>query len=193
MAETTTSLVTAIGRRVRDPNSTAHSSTNVIGLLNHVQRIINAATSAVKSTVTLAMSTAQPNGLFLTATSLATLIRAERVIHQGKDVPRSDWRQFFHHDPYWARVVGPRPLLWDRVGLGLFCITPTKPGDSVSVIGPKVLTALTTAGQATELPDQHMPAMVAMVEQLLLQRQRLFTSVKPSVDAMQRLLPAGIP
>lgn len=191
MAETTTSLVSALGRRIRDPNNTAHASTNVIALLNHIQRIINAATSAVK--VTSTVTPTGPNAFIVMTNSLSSLIRAERVVFNNKDVLRSDWRSFVHHDPYWARAVGPAPLVWDRVGLGLVCLTPVVIGQPISVIGPKVTTALTTAGQATELPDQHMPAMLSMAEQLLLQRQRLFKSLKPSIESMQRLLPAGIP
>lgn len=191
MAETTTALVQALGRRVRDPNNLAHSSTNVISLLNHVQRVINAATSAVKVTATLTPTS--PNAFYSVIASLSSLIRPERVLFNNEDVLQSDWRSYNHIDPYWARAIGPKPLQWDRVGHEIFIVTPIPIGETISVTGPKVTTALTTAGQATELPDQHMPAMLAIMEQLLLQRQRLFTSVKPSVESMQRLLPAGIP
>lgn len=195
MAEIASSLVTALGRRIRDPNSTAHASASVITLLSHIQRCVNAMTGAVKTNQAVTLPADVPHSFSDMTATLTSFVRIERVLYQNEDVLRGDWRRYAHIDPYWARRAGSRPLMWDMVGRGLFVVTPTIPGlgGTVTAIGTKLTTALTVGSSATELPDEHMPAILAMGEQLLLMRQRLLASVKPAVEQFNKILPTGIP
>lgn len=195
MAELASSLVTALGRRIRDPNSTAHASGSVITLLSHIQRCVNAMTGAVKVSTDVTVSTTSVHAFTDMTSSLTTHVRVERVLYQNDDVLHCAWTKYAHIDPYWTRRAGSRPLMWDMVGRGLFVVTPSLPGlgGTVTALGTKLTTALTIGSSATELPDEHMPAILAMGEQLLLIRQRLLASVKPAVEQFNKILPTGIP
>lgn len=193
MAETVGTLVTALGRRIRDPNNLAHTSPNVITLLNAVQHVVNAMTGAVKQSVTASIAISPAFGLLSNVNS--GVVRVERMLYRGQDVIRAPWNRFAAVDPGWVRRPGGRPLMWDMVGRTLIAFTPAIPlsAETITLIGTKTLATLSTAGQATEVSDQLMPAVLSMAEQLLLQRQRLLASVKPSVEHFEKALKAGIP
>lgn len=196
MAETATNLVIALARRIRDPANTAHPIASVITLLSHIQRVINSATGAVKTSATLTLASPYPQNLYDTSVSpLTAFDRIERVTYQNDDLERGNWREMHAHDPYWATAAGVLPREWDRIGRGLLVVTPSlvNAGASVVCTGTKALAALTTGASATEMPDNHMPAILAMGEQLLLMRQRLMASVKPSVEQLDKMLPKGMP
>jgi hypothetical protein len=195
MAETVSSLVTALGRRIRDPNSLAHSSTNVTTLLSHIQRVVCAATGALKTSTAVSFTATNSHPIYDTTSTITGLVRIERVLYRNEDVLRSPWQQWLQQDPYWLRTPGSRPLRWDMIGRRLLAITPPiiNSAETFTVIGTKVTTALVNSSDATELPDQHMPAILTIAEQLLLLRQRLLASVKPAVEHLQRALPLGIP
>ena len=193
MAETVGTLITALGRRIRDPNNLAHSATNVTTLLSAVQQVVNTMTGAVKTSVTTGITTNPAFGLLSTVNN--GLVRVERLLYRGQDVIRAPWPRFAAVDPLWARRSGSRPLMWDMVGRTTLAVTPCIPStaETVTLIGTKTLTTLTTSGQATEVSDQLMPVILSMAEQLLLQRQRLMASIKPSVEHFEKALKAGIP
>ena len=195
MAETAVSLYLALGRRLRDPSNLAHPPVYVIPLLSYIQQIVNASTGAIKTSATVTFSSTIPHNFTDVTTALPTVARVERVLYQNQDLDRVPWPQYIHHDPYWARRAGSQPLQWDMVGRGLLTVWPSvlNTAESVTVIGTKVTTALTVGGSVTELPDQHMPAILSMAEQLLLLRQRLLASMKPAVEHFERALPTGIP
>lgn len=194
MAETAGSLVTALGNRIRDPNSTAHPSASVITLLSYCQQVIGAATGALKITSSLTLPALAPHNITDLSFSFIQHVRVERVLYQNRDLEQTPWQSFAHHRPDWVRASGAQPLMWDMIGR-LVVVTPTvlDRTETVSLIGTKLTATLAASGNAIELPDAHVPAILALAEQLLLLRHRLLTSVKPAVEQLQRMLPTGVP
>lgn len=190
---TVSTINTQLMLRVRDPGNLAHDVANVRTLLSYVQQIINAASNAVQTEVSLSFNALTPLNIFDMRHSFPALWRVDRVQYQGQDIEQVDWETLGNIDPYWLRAVGTKPIGWSMIGKRLLALTPTsiKQSQVFTVRGPKILSALTSSSQDLTLPDALFPAMIAMVEALILLRHRLLVSVKPAVEHVDRAIESG--
>lgn len=186
MAETVGSLRTAILRRIRDPNGTAHAAADVRTILSAAQRMVNAKTRALINSVTLNRVARRPL-IAVNAAVSASLLRVESVQDSKRELQHIAWPSLGHHDPFWFRRTAPSATVWSNVGHDLLLVWPAIPAANASEGLLATGTAITTdlSGNdsiVTDLPDQHMPAVLDIAEQLLLLRQRLFASLKQATE-----------
>lgn len=180
MAETAGSLTTEVSRRVRDPNNTAHAVADIYVLLTHAQRIVNSHTRALLVSEDYILVGNDVTG---TTRACAAIDRIETIRFNDVDLARVPWQSLKHNTPRWLTTYASWTSLpfWSPIGRMLFAVTPGPTTNaSITIVGTKVTTALTSASSATEIRDQHMPAILNIVEQLLLLRQRLFVSAQQS-------------
>lgn len=192
MAETAGSLATALSRRIRDPNNTAHSLTVVYDILSHCQRLVNAATDAKRSQVTFVHNGQTPtaaifsNGLF--RVSEIRIGKDAANAPYGTPLPQMNWKKLAAKDPYWYERRDHHPRFWDVVGQNPLLLWPQWAGQLYVAARTLANTAtLTGASDITELPDQHMPQILNLAETVLLLRQRLLASVAQSAERSQRV------
>lgn len=193
MAETAGSLATALSLRIRDPNNTAHNLAVVYEVLSHCQRLVNAAGDVRRETSTSAVSpgTNPFTTLFINNRMRVTEIRVganNTAASKSTPLPRVNWRQLAVRDPHWVRATAPRPRYWDMIGQNILLLWPnwTQPFN----IQRRILTnpaTLTGSSSVTELPDQHMPMILALAESVLLLRHRLLASVPQAAERAQRI------
>jgi hypothetical protein len=195
VAETAGSLATVLSRRIRDPQNTAHDLTTVVyPILSYCQQLVNAA-GDVRREATL------PALLSPVATPFTTLFINNWMrmteVRVGKNtpaaiaatpLPRINWRTLAANDPHWLRATAPRPRYWDLIGQNVMLLWPlwTTP---FTILRRTLVTpaTLTTAASITELPDEHMPMILALAESVLLLRQRLLTSIPQAAERAQRV------
>lgn len=188
MAEVAGTLVDTVLRRVRDPGGTAHGRTFTRELVSDLQRHVNGATKAVVTTATLTLNPRQQvygiNGL------LPDCLRIEYVRDAGRDVPMVPWRSIGQADRHWSRRTGSRPNAWATCGRDLLIITPgMEETRTVTVVYTTLTTALAADMDATELPDQRLPAVLDLAEAILLMRHRLLGVVGPAAERLKATLP----
>lgn len=180
MAETSGSLATVVSRRVRDPNNTAHPAVDVRNLFTHAQRIINTHTEGILQASSLAITA----GTALIDFS-ATIPLVDKLLSIRKDnieLPMVPWESLQHANPTWLAARGT-PEVWAPIGRTMFALYPAPDrAISMTLVGTKTTASLTSSATTTDLPDRHMPALLNLVEQLLLMRQRLLTSAKVAAD-----------
>lgn len=191
MAEIASSLTTAIARRIRDPNNGAHTATDIRTLLTHAQRIINSHTNALLAEES---ATQTAGTVILSTANLTSVDRVNTVRYEGRDLDLVPWESLKLHDPTWLTTLGATPRVWAPIGRMLFAVWPGALADrTLTIVGPKITAALSSAGTATEIRDQHMPAILNLVEQLLLMRHRLFTSAKKAAERRPFVSKGGNP
>ena len=176
MAETAGTLTSEISRRVRDPNNTAHLAADIRTLLTHAQRIINTHTQALVVEETLSFVAGRTIG---STVNLTTIDRVTTVRVDNVDLALVPWRSLKYHDPHWLTTLGSSAAFWAPIGRMLFAVLPGPTATrAVTVVGPKITTTLSATSTAIELRDAHMSAVLNIVEQVLLLRQRLFASAQ---------------
>lgn len=187
MAETAGSLRTAILRRIRDPDGTAHAAVDVRTILACAQRLVNARTRAVQTTFAFNRNPNQP------FTALDNSPHISSVRCNGRELQMIDWQSLIHHDPYWFRRTADTPTVWSLIGRTTLLVwpSPTFLTGNVNVTRTFVSGAFANDGIATNLPDQHMPAILDIVEQCLLARQRLFGSLKQASEKQTARMAGG--
>lgn len=195
MAETAGSLRTAIQRRIRDPNGTAHAAADVLTILSAAQRLVNAKTHAVLSQSSAAIRFKNRPLISLT-TNLTNVVHVEsvRTVEGKRELQRIDWRSLVHHDPNWFRRAGDTPRVWATVGEDQLLVWPASrlSAADIFVVYTGVTPALTADATLTVLPDQHMPAVLDIAEACLLTRQRLFGSLKQATEKQALRADAGL-
>lgn len=184
MSEVAGTLIDTILQRIRDPQGSAHSRDLVRSLLSHSQRMVNARTKSVLETLAL---TTDPNRLFYPIAALVpNAIRVEAVRSEGRDLSKCDWRSYQFVDAGWFRAVSDRFETWSLVGRDLLVIYPAKAiTSSVDVVYSKLTNDLVAEDTATEIPDDDLPAVVDLMEAILLAKQRTF---EPATEAVKRLV-----
>ena len=188
MAEVAGTLVDTVLRRVRDPGGTAHSRAFTRELLSDLQRHVNGATRAVLTTATLTLNPRQQ--LYSISGLLTDCLRVEYVRDAGRDVPPVPWRTLGRADRLWTRKVGSTPEAWATIGRDLLVITPGMDETrTVTVVYTTLTTALAADQDATELPDQRLPAVLDLAEAILLLRHRLLSVAPSAASRLKTTLP----
>lgn len=194
MAELAGSLRTAVLRRIRDPNGTAHATTDVLIVLSAAQRLVNAKTRALVTQTTSGTRFARRPLMSLTV-NLAGVIHVESVrsLDGKRELQKINWRTLAHYDPNWFRKTATTPTLWGMVGHDQLLVWPAAAvqGQDIMVVSTNVTPALTLDADVTVLPDQHMPAVLDITEQCLLARQRLFASLKVASEKQNQRADVG--
>jgi hypothetical protein len=183
MADTAATIAAAVSERVRDPNNTAHALADIYTLLTHAQRIVNTNTMAVLASETvLSLDPLHKIGDSSTVDKITT-IRVADV-----DLPLIPWLSLRHHYPSWLLLAGVEIQYWAPIGRRLYALIPSyNLAVNITLVGPKVTNAFTSDSVQFELPTQHMTAIIGLVEQFLLLRQRLFVSAA-AAQARQTLI-----
>lgn len=189
MAVLMSDMVTALGRRMRDPAHLAHASADKVGLLYRCERIVCAATKAImpRQAITYA-----PTVFPVHQISALNFTRIERVEYAGKALDHVPWKTLWQHKPNWLQERG-EPRVWDMFGRRYVLIwpMPATPSVTVTLVGVRLTKTIDTINGVFELQEEHMPGVLSLAEQLLLLRQRLFASITPAAERAKADVRAG--
>lgn len=175
MATLAGTLATTIQRRVRDISGLAHTTADVLTVMTHCERLLLCRTAAVQTTETVTNT----EGL---RTFTPTLMRVVGMQTQdGREIPFTTRDTMDRLRPDWigGDTRADEPTTWWRLGVDLVGYYPARRGigQTIAVRGVALTTAL-SSGDTLTLPDNLTGALVSMVEEVLLARQRLFASTK---------------
>ncbi len=172
MATAASTLITAIRRRIRDENATAHTQAFVRDLLDRSQVAVNATTRSVVSDSTL--TTAAGQAIYHVETDLTSAITPERVLWNSQVIDRiEDWRELARMDRSWLIRRDSEIKAWTMIGHNLIVLYPALTIASSAVVRcSKVTAALTLDATTLELPEELETVAMDLVTTLLLLRQR---------------------
>ena len=172
MATAASTLITAIRRRVRDENATAHTQAFVRDLLDRSQVAINTTTRSVVSDTTL--NTTAGQAIYHVETDLTAAITPERVLWNSQVIDQiEDWRELARMDRSWLVRRGDEIRAWTLIGHNLLVLYPAlRVADTVTVRSSKVTAALSADATLLELPEELETLAMDLVTTLLLLRQR---------------------
>jgi len=169
-------LISEVLTRVRDPNGTAHSRQFVLRMVTEAQRLVNAETRALLGE---AVVTVDSTNSLLDITGLlpTDCIRVETIRDGLRDITKApSWRTLAQADRRWRYTKGSIVSAWAPIGPMRVALYPalTTPTDLTLVFTrrPPALTESTPI----DLPEPLQPALVNLVEQILLCRHRLYPS-----------------
>lgn len=171
MASPTSTLITSIARRVRDPNNTAHSQAFVRDILDRVQVIVNDKQESVLTSTVLVATPGQV--LYSVENDLGNIVTVTRVSINGRDLDRQNWRNLHRINPRWLQAKGGTPTAWAPVGRSLIAIYPAPDYEAeITFTGTKITTALTDNNIQLELELEDEDIVREVVTAILLIRQR---------------------
>lgn len=170
MADSTT-IITELGRRLRDPSNFAHSSAVLTRFLDHSQRLINYHFSLILNTTAFTPSAGRT--LYQNSEVSANIARIEMVRQGGRNLIEVPWHSLVHNDTKWYRGQGQRYDLFARVGNDLFVLYPAlSVPQSVDVVYTRNTAALTGLAGDVTIPDEYIKLLEDFVETLALLRGR---------------------
>ena len=179
-------LATAVYGRIRDPLETAHPRWLVIAVLSEAQRLVNASTRALlgEAAITVGIHTGQyEHGMSIinVPAVMPLAIRVETVRDDVRDLTKVNWRHLPQADRGWLKRTGGAAECWAHFSPSRVIVypTPDKP-TLLHFVYTRLTAPLIVDADVIELPDVLHPAMLDMVEEVLLARQRLFVSVPPA-------------
>ena len=171
MSALLSTAISDILARVRDPSATAHSRALVRELLSEAQRLVNGGLRSVIDSASLTTSAGRQ--VYAIEAALGSALRITGVRDAGRDLVPVDWRCLDMARRDWWRRVAPQHQVFSLVGRDLLLLHPAKDADStVTVFYVKKTAAFTAETDRTELPDGGDPALLDLVEALLLLRGR---------------------
>lgn len=187
MAEVAGSLVSALLRRIRDPQGIANTRVFARSILSDSQRLINAGRNRVLETTAL---TTNPLQMFYPLTaSLPNAVRVRGVREGDRDLEEMTLRQLSQLSSRWFRHIGDRFEAFCRVGRDLLIIYPAKSiSSSVDVVYTKLTDNLVNDDEATDMPDEDLPDVMDLAEAILLIKGRELESVAPLVERITKRL-----
>lgn len=170
MADSTTSI-TQLGRKLRDPTNFAHSSAVLTRFLDHAQRLVNYHYSLIINTT--AFTPSANRTLYLNSAVSANIARIEMIRQNDRNLIEVPWHSLVHNDTNWYRAVGQRYDLFARIGNDMFVLYPALAvPQSVDVVYTRNTAALTGAPGDITIPDEYVPVLEDLVEVLALLRGR---------------------
>lgn len=181
MSTTVAAAEAAILTRVRDVAATAHGDV-LLDVLSDCQRIINACYGGVLATASLTLVHRQV--CYVRSDVATNVVRPTQVSVNGRILTRTPWVEFKADNPQWVHGVG-MPRAWDFIGHNLLAIYPSpREGDALTASVRYITeTADCINGGALEIPDAHVPALLDLVCEVLLLRQRLFPSIQEAAES----------
>ena len=186
MAITTVAAAqSAVLRRVRDTNGTAHADV-ILDVLSDCQRIVNACYGGVMIDDTLTLVPGQTVYLFTTFAN--DVVRVIDVGFGGKPLRRIAWEELAADNPQWLHAGGSVPQFWDTIGHALLVVGPSPLTAGTTTVGIRYIQELAdlTAGGNFEVPPAYVSLVMDMACEVLLLRQRLLPSIAEAADASQR-------
>lgn len=193
MAVSTVELNT-IARRLRDTANFAYPRANLIRLMDHVQRLLNAHFKFITNTtapITIATTTSL-NAITTAVGVNVSSIEAVRV--SGRVLDPVPYRTLVHQDPRWAVRRGSRPLVWSTIGkdyliLAPIALAPVSASDIEIVWTPaKPSTILDNGSTDIVIPDEAVPLLRDLVETLALFTGRRFPEAGEVVARAQQAI-----
>lgn len=170
MADSTT-LITELGRRLRDPTNFAHSSAVLTRFLDHAQRLINYHFSLILNTTAFTPSAGRT--LYQNSEVSANIARIEMIRQGGRNLIEVPWHSLVHNDANWYRGQGQRYDLFARIGNDMFVLCPALAvPQSVDVVYTRNTAALTGLAGDVTIPDEYVRILTDFVEVLALLRGR---------------------
>lgn len=187
MAEVAGTLVSALLRRIRDPQAIANTRSFARSILSDSQRLINAGRNRVLETTTL---TTNPLRMFYPLTaSLPNAIRIRGVREGGRDLDKMTLKQLSQLSSRWFRHTSDRFEAFSQVGRDLLVVYPAKSiSSSVDVIYTKLTNNLVNDDEATDLPDEDLPDVMDLAGAILLIKGRELASVAPLIERITKRL-----
>jgi hypothetical protein len=184
MADSST-LITEVSRRLRDPNNERHARTLVRDVMSQCQRIVN----LVKRDKVASSSFTPTAGRTLYATSevAATIARIITIRQFGRDLHEVAFGELAHVEHRWLRATGKRYELFARVGGDLFTLTPALDTPvAVDVVYVTAPTDLTDGAGDVVISDEYIPLLLDMTELVLAMRVRLWQGSDELLDRIKR-------
>lgn len=170
MADSTT-LVTQLGRKLRDPTNFAHSSAVLTRFLDHAQRLINYHFSLIINTTAFTPSAGRT--LYQNSAVSANIARIEMIRQGGRNLIEVPWHSLVHNSERWYRGQGQRYDLFARIGNDMFVLLPALAvPQEVDVVYTRNTAALTGLAGDITIPDEYVPLLEDFVETLALLRGR---------------------
>jgi len=186
MAEAAGTLVSALLRRVRDPQALANTRDFTRSILSDCQRLINARSGRVLETTT-AFATEPMRMFYPLAASVPTAVRVVAVREGGRDLDRITLKQLNQISTNWFRRIGYRFEAFAEVGRDLLVIYPAKTVVSaVDIVAVKLTDSLVNDDEATDLPDEDLHDVMELAEAILLTKMRDIDTVKPLIERITK-------
>lgn len=169
MADSST-LITELSRRLRDPNNERHARTLVRDVLTQCQRVINLYGEYVSTSVNFTMTVNRT--LYANTEVASNIAKITAMRHEGRELLEVEWRQLVHADPHWLRQAGKSPQQYARIGGNLFALVPADAALIVAIIYVTTPADLTDGAADVALPDEQIPVLLDMGELVLTARTK---------------------
>lgn len=175
-------LIDEVARRMRDTSNTAYPRATVLNILNRVQDAINVRLGLVHATATFATSN---TALYSTSTIASNYAYPVQMFDaEGRELDLVPFDRLTQQDDRWLRLRGQRPEFFSPIGRELLAVGPVPfSASTLTLRYIKHPTALADAGAPLwDLPDEHKPLLLDLVEAVLLLRARDFRAIQESLN-----------
>ena len=181
------SLADELSLRLRDPINTAHNRLLVLQVIAEAQRLVNAENRAVLSSADLTVDS--DTHILIVPLLLPFAMRVETIRDGVRDVTRCDWREIAEADRLWLKRRGGHVVAWAHFSPSRVLLYPSAE-TTLTVVYTKRTNPITTNATLMELDQALHPAILNLAEHILLTRQKLFPSMKPASERLERDLTA---
>lgn len=175
-------LINETARRLRDTANTGYSRVLILNVINRVQDAVNVRLGLVHGAALLTTSNTALYSTAAFATNWAYPVQVFDGNSFELDILPLD--RLTQQDPQWLRRFGDRPEVCAPIGRELIAITPIPYAPmQISFRYVKHPTALADAGAPLwDLPDEHKPLVLDLVEAVLLTRSRDFRAMQEAIN-----------
>jgi hypothetical protein len=186
MATVETILANAY-ERCEDTGRAATAEALAITICSHMQQVANIHTRSVLSEASL---TTDASRTLYELSEASTVARIDSVREGTRELLPATLSDLFTIDTGFLRTTASQFEHFVVLARNLLLIYPAKVGSSsVTVVGPKITTALTATSDAIELQDQHLPLLTDLVTAQMLFKRRHFEALSPLLTQLEQALP----
>lgn len=181
-----TTLITEVARRLRDTTNTAYPRATILNAINRVQDAMNVRLGLVHASTTFVTSNTALYSTSAIATDYAYPV--QMYDQNQRELNLLAFERLTQQDEEWLRSFGNRPEFYAPIGRELLAVSPIPYVPmTLTLRYVKHPTALADAGAPLwDLPDEHKPLLLDLVEALMLLRARDFHAIQ---EAIKRAAP----
>lgn len=189
-----TALIDALARRVRDTTNFAHARTFLLETINRVRRSVVSATQCNINNTTL--TPAEERVIYrVSELPVTDVIRVTGFDDaDGRELLEVQWEHLVNSDSEWLHRVGPKPLMWARLGRDLLAVYPAVKAADLSALSvfyiQMPVDLADDAVDVTDVPDEYIPLILDLSEVLVLFRGRIFTPTSAIGEPLKRIAQA---
>ena len=184
MADSST-LITELSRRLRDPSNERHARTLVRDVLTQCQRVVNLAKRDKVATTSFTPTAGRT--LYQNSEVASTVARILTIRQSGRDLHEVAFPELAHVEHRWLRATGKRYELFSRIGGDLFALTPALDTPlAVDVVYVTVPADLTDGAGDVVISDEYIPLLLDIGEVMLAGRVRMWPGMEELLDRVKR-------